>query len=280
MNATAPAAGRGDSRAGAMDGRSPAPRMRGPAPTPTPTPRLRSPLTEGLPPLLWGVLLAAALACDHPAYVHLSVKSLTDRLSLEGNDWYRALRVMGYAGTWLGVAVTMALIDRSRALTGDHLPGGAKRRGVVLLLSVGLSAFAAEAFKVVIGRMRPEDTGGFYAFMPLADRFAHNSDLGMPSSHAAVAFAACIALALQIRAATPVLLAAAAGCGLTRVLAGAHFVSDVALAAWIAHAVCRAVWRLDAHNNAGRGLGEPGCEVTAGSARYTTDQGIAPRPGC
>lgn len=207
-------------------------------------------------PVVWLVLLALAMAWDRAAWVHLSVKTPEALASLEGKDWYRALRVLGFFGTWAAVGVAMLLIDLARVKEGVRLPGGAPRRAVVLILSVICSAMAAEAIKFAVGRMRPEDTQGWYAFMPLARRLNEGADLGMPSSHAAAAFGATLVLCVLFRPAAPVFLLGAVGCSLTRVLSGAHFVSDAVAGAWVAYAVSSAIWRIDARNNGGVGLGE------------------------
>jgi undecaprenyl-diphosphatase len=55
----------------------------------------------------------------------------------------------------------------------------------------------------------------------------------MPSSHALVAFAGAAALARLFPRATPIWYALAVGCGITRLLSGAHFLSDVVVGALI-----------------------------------------------
>lgn len=139
------------------------------------------------------------------------------------------------------------------------MSGGWTRRGVMLLTCALLSGGAAELLKAIVGRLRPENSGGWYAFMPVGERLGWNwSDLGMPSSHAAVAFGAAMALSFTHRAAAPLLFVGAAGCGLTRVVMEQHYVSDVVAGAAVAYAVSLAVWRVDARNNGGVGLGAPG----------------------
>jgi membrane-associated phospholipid phosphatase len=49
----------------------------------------------------------------------------------------------------------------------------------------------------------------------------------MPSSHALIAFSGAAALAILFPRATPIWYALAIGCAITRLLAGAHFLSDV-----------------------------------------------------
>jgi membrane-associated phospholipid phosphatase len=229
-------------------------------------------------PLAWLILLAIALAWDRAGYLHLSVKTYTDLLDLEGKDWYRALRIFGFGGTWAAFGLVLLLIDFARRDHGERLPGGPLRRAVLLWLSVAASALFAEVLKPLFGRLRPEDTGGDYAFMPLARRLFDAHDLGLPSSHTAAAFGAALALSLCFRPATLILLAAAAGCGLTRVLAGAHFLSDAVAGAAVAYAATLLVWRLDARNNGGIGLGEPNLLPAAATERDEPPPRAAPRP--
>ena len=94
----------------------------------------------------------------------------------------------------------------------DHRRGP-PRRAVFLWLCVAGSALLAEGLKPIIGRLRPEDTGGLYDLMPLARRLADTNDLGCPSSHTAAAFGAAFALAVCFRPAALIVVAGAAGCG-------------------------------------------------------------------
>lgn len=212
----------------------------------------------------WIAALVVATMLDQQAYRLLSVHDLHSRQMLESQDWYRLLRVLGSLWTWGGVGVVLLLIDRSRVRRGAVIRGGWPRRGVVVFTSALLSGAAAEGIKALVGRYRPENTDGAYVFMTVAERLRGQwSDLGMPSSHAAVAFGAAMALSLKYRAAAPVFLLAAAGCGLTRVMTVQHFVSDVVAAAAVAYAVTLAVWRVDAWNNRGVAWVEPGWEGKA-----------------
>jgi membrane-associated phospholipid phosphatase len=65
----------------------------------------------------------------------------------------------------------------------------------------------------------------------------------MASSHVGVAFGALAMLALLFPRTRPVCFALAAGCALSRVLAGAHFLSDVTVAAVLGIATAALLWR-------------------------------------
>ena len=107
------------------------------------------------------------------------------------------------------------------------------------MLSAGLSGLLAEIGKLLIRRGRPGEVAG-YTFHALPADLS-TAGLGLPSSHAAVAFGGAFFLARCYPRIAPVVVAWACGCGLSRVLDGAHFVSDVVAAAGLAWLVARAV---------------------------------------
>lgn len=142
-------------------------------------------------------------------------------------DWGRLLRVIGFLGTWLALAVAIALQEGAdparRAL--------AKRRAAFLFWSAALGGIVAEVGKLTIRRERPQPHDGVHVFRDWGERTWSSAGLAMPSSHTLVAFAGAAMLARLYPRARWVGYALAAGCGLTRVLARAHFLSDVVLAA-------------------------------------------------
>lgn len=149
-----------------------------------------------------------------------------DEARLERRDWYRLLRIVGYLPTWIVISAVLALG-----------PGAALRaRAWLPAASAALSGLAAELLKLVIGRQRPLPDGT-YAFKPFLSGFIDGSNLGMPSSHAAVAFGGAFALARLYPRTAPVALACALGCGLTRLLGADHFATDVYVAAGLAYAI-------------------------------------------
>lgn len=165
--------------------------------------------------------LASAHLVDWWAYDALHVDGVNER------DWGRLLRVIGFAPTWLAVAAAFWLEGRAAN------PGGDEHRATAraVLLAVIVGGLGAEALKLLIRRERPSADAGAYLFRSFADDPFSTRRLGMPSSHAMVAFAGAAALARRYPRAAPVLYGLAAGCGLTRIMAQAHFVSDVVAAA-------------------------------------------------
>lgn len=146
---------------------------------------------------------------------------------IEYHDWYRLLRIMGYMGTWFIVGAVYIAHDRNQ------------HRGLAIIFSALLAGALAELLKLIVARERPIHNGeiqpGLYHFRGLFSGFSDGSNLGFPSSHAAVAFGGCLMLACFLPKAQTLLFCLALGCGLTRMLSGAHFATDVlggALLGW------------------------------------------------
>ncbi len=161
---------------------------------------------------------------DPWAWQHLRNSAVYER------DWGRALRVMGYLPIWLLLAAALWLE------TGD------RRRAAGLAFVPALGGLVAEVIKLVVRRERPNLHDGEYVFRPFADHLMSSKAMGVPSSHAVVAFAAAWVLCRYYPRAYPIWIALAAGCALTRVLAGAHFLSDVVIAAAVAWLLVAVVW--------------------------------------
>lgn len=147
---------------------------------------------------------------------------------IEYHDWYRLLRIMGYMGTWFIVGAVYISHDRNR------------HRGLAIILSALIAGALAELLKLIVARERPslnnEIQPGLYHFRGLFAGFDDGSNLGFPSSHAAVAFGGCLMLACFLPKAHTLLFCLALGCGITRMLSGAHFATDVfggALLGWV-----------------------------------------------
>jgi membrane-associated phospholipid phosphatase len=161
---------------------------------------------------------------------HMLYVGAAEKPRLAEQWWFQALYFTGTVWFWLGIGVLLGVLDRGPARAW-RVPAAA-----------ALAGAAAEVAKLLVGRERPIDNGvadGAYVYKGLLERFTDPAH-GMPSSHAAVAFGGAIALGLLIPRAMPVAVLAAAGCGLVRLLPGAHFASDVyvgalmgGVAAWL-----------------------------------------------
>jgi membrane-associated phospholipid phosphatase len=171
-----------------------------------------------------------SFAFDRWAYDHLMFAAVYE------TDWGRFLRVMGFWPMWAVAALALWLHERG---TVDS----AKRRALLLAGSPALAAIVGEVLKLLLRRERPAVHAGAYAFRAFTDRPFSTAGIGSPSSHAAVAFGAAAMLALLFPRARWVWYALAAGCGLTRVLARAHFLSDVAVAALVGVVTAAWLWK-------------------------------------
>jgi membrane-associated phospholipid phosphatase len=192
------------------------------------------------------VIIAAHLI-DGWAYSALAHPRVYD------GDLGRMLRVMGFVPLWAAAALALALHDWPRL-----------RRGALLLGAPIAGGIGAELLKLLLRRERPWAHDGEYVFRAFSERPFSTGGLALPSSHAMVAFAAAAMLARLFPRATPVWWALAIGCGITRVMAGAHFVSDVAVAALAGWLVAAGLWRVAAGPVIIGGRGVP--ERSGGSA--------------
>lgn len=154
-----------------------------------------------------------------------------DRDYLNSKDLYTTARVVG--ALWIWIAITFALFFHDRVWD---------RAGSVFLAPV-LAGLFAELLKRIMPRERPVDGDGlqqgWYHWREFMSGFAESTNLGMPSSHTAVAFAGCLVLAAWMPRARSVLLVLAIGCGISRMLTGAHFATDVYIGALIGWACAR-----------------------------------------
>lgn len=176
---------------------------------------------------------AVATLMDRTLYTYLNAPEVYDK------DFGRLLRIMGFAGTWVALALAVG-----RTNAGDDASRiAARRRGWLLFWSPMLAGAIAEILKIVVRRQRPELNDGAYGFRPWDERTWSGAGLAFPSSHTAVAFGGAAMLARLFPRARWVGYALAAGCGLTRVFARAHFLSDTVFAAGLGWLVSWMLWR-------------------------------------
>jgi membrane-associated phospholipid phosphatase len=176
--------------------------------------------------------MVAATALDGWTYRVLVVPDVYD------HDWGRMLRVVGYLPTWAVVSVALAL---SGPASGPAI--SSRWRASMPLIAATVGGAVAELLKLLLRRERPEAHAGAYVFRSWRDHPLSTGGLALPSSHALVAFAAAAMLARLYPRARWLWYALATGCALTRVLARAHFLSDVTLSAIIGWGVAVLVWR-------------------------------------
>jgi undecaprenyl-diphosphatase len=164
-------------------------------------------------------LFGVAFAIDRWAFHHLQKPNVYDQ------DWGRALRSVGYWPLWMVLSLALWLVDRKR--------GQGNRRAAYLAGSITVAGILGELLKLIVRRERPGTHDGIYGFRAFTDHLFSSRNFGMPSSHAVIAFSGAAALSVLFPEATCVWYALAIGCGVTRVLSGAHYVSDVVAGAAI-----------------------------------------------
>jgi membrane-associated phospholipid phosphatase len=145
-----------------------------------------------------------------------------------GSDLGKLFRIAGFLPTWFMGAAALVLYDRGRE---PAPPVGRWHRGLALAAAPILGGLVGEGLKLLIRRERPGLHDGAYVFRSFLDDPWSTRNLGLPSSHAIVAFSGAAMASYIFPRTAPVWLLWAAGCAVTRVLAQAHFTSDVVLAA-------------------------------------------------
>ena len=180
----------------------------------------------------------AACAVDRMAYHAFRIDDWATTWAR--HDLVQMLRSAGYVPAWILAA---AMIDAGRLqgpvasdFVSCHVRPRVSLLGTRVLASAAMGGLMAEGLKLAVRRHRPSEANdGRHVY----DWFAgavEGRGLGLASSHAGVAFGAAFALWRWSPPAGAVALTLALGCSATRVLSGAHFVSDVyaaAVLAWV-----------------------------------------------
>lgn len=164
--------------------------------------------------------MTAAMLLDPWAYRHLVLPDVYEK------DWGRMLRVAGFLPTWAVVSAGILLSGPRDAAA----PAQRRLRALLPFIAGTIGGVAAELLKLLLRRERPVPHAGEYFFRDWSERTFSTGGLALPSSHALVAFSAAAILVRMYPRAAWLWYALAAGCAVTRVLARAHFLSDVVLA--------------------------------------------------
>lgn len=195
----------------------------------------------GPPWRLWFLYSFAAIAVAHLldplAWEHLRKPNIYDA------DLGRLLRIQGFLPTWLFVALALRLQGNAQTAALATAQSTVHSPALFMLLGPALSGAAAEVLKLLFRRLRPNAEAFGYAFRAFSDGPLSNRGMGLPSSHVMVAFGAAFVLARLFPRTRWVWYSLAAGCALTRILAGAHFLSDTVVGACVAWAVVALVAR-------------------------------------
>lgn len=223
--------------------------------------------------LLIGLLVAHAF--------DLSQVAGLDKRFVEGRDWHRLTRLMGYIGTWSVMSLVLLLINITRRNDPERFsaqpaagrPSTPLSIPLFLIGCAGLAGLLAEGLKLLVRRGRPDalisanptlplNESSTYAYTwhwsapvpkpgeapaPFFKWFFDTSDLGLASSHAAVAFAGAWALALIYRRSPLVGVLAlflAYQTALGRLHVRDHYISDVFAGALIGTLTTALIWSL------------------------------------
>jgi len=180
------------------------------------------------------LLFALACALDGWAYQHLRVDDVY------GKDWGRLFRIAGFLPTWMLGSLALILSDR-----GTTSPAARRFwwRGLLLTAVPLVAGLVCEVLRLLLRRERPNLHDGTYVFRSFGDHPWSTSAIGLPSSHVMVAFAGAATASYLFPRTWPAWMLLAIGCAFTRVAAGAHFLSDVTLAAIAGLFVARLMWR-------------------------------------
>ncbi len=178
---------------------------------------------------LFAIVALLAIAAVSPFDPHVHALYSTGTLPAIPKPVFYLLNAFGIAGLWLVVAAAYLIIDGIRARFQS-----AERtlvRAAAIIVPVVIAGLAGEALKVVVRRERPL-AHGEYVFRDWGPGWDSTSGLGMPSTHAAVGFAAAAALGRLHRRGRYAWFGIALGCVYTRLQPNesgevAHFFSDV-----------------------------------------------------
>ena len=159
------------------------------------------------------------------------------------SDGNRMFRVMGYLPLWMLIALVFAMVDSAKmpAWTLKGMVGGWYRT-ILIVLASSVTGAVAEGLKLLIRRERPNLDVSHYTYRAWSEGMFASGPMGMPSSHAAVAFGGALMLCKLFPRATVVWWILAIGCAVTRIGSQKHFLSDTLVSALIGMVVVRCLW--------------------------------------
>ena len=190
------------------------------------------------------VLVTVSHALDRPVY-EAAIESPPS-----SSDVWGILRGAGYAPAWIAIAIAMMWTDLGRQLVWPLR--SFLTRGTLVVLSALSAGGLAEVLKIILRRERPIVTDGRYTFRAWNwESWWVSGNLGLPSSHAAVAFGATAMLTILHPRLWFVWLAIGVGCSYQRVATRAHFVSDTALGLVVGVAMAVLWWNIHTRSRPG-----------------------------
>jgi membrane-associated phospholipid phosphatase len=180
--------------------------------------------------------LALAHLLDLPVYQYFHSSDAANR------GLPKMFRGGGYIPLWVFVGLALVFLDTVKMRTLGL--AGVLQRGVLIILCVALAGMLTEGTKTLIHRARPPETGwdGHYHYRWSTDQLLSTDSVGMPSSHAGVAFGAAWMLIRMYSRAAPLWILIGVGCAWQRLLDHAHFFSDVFASLLAGYMAAWAVW--------------------------------------
>jgi membrane-associated phospholipid phosphatase len=197
----------------------------------------------------WLVVAIGLLFCtllDPWAYQTLATDP--DRQLLR-YDWFQCLRQAGNLLPWAMFAGCLVLHDlkllRAKQAVGEVTPGLLHKarsmflhRGSMVFFAPAVGGLVAELLKGALQRGRPVGLGVY--------RFGYVEEVsafGLASSHAGVAFGAAFMVGRLFPGSLLPLFALACGTAFSRVIPGAHYLSDVYVGAVVGWLATDLLWR-------------------------------------
>lgn len=203
--------------------------------------------------LVWGVLIAGvgvATLLDQPVWRAWHPVDDAAKAAFEKRDVVQMLRSMGYVPTWFAIGAAAWLLRLGERGRMSGRSGNGAWRGWLITVSAALAGGLAELLKLIVARERP-GPDGVYVWRGVLSGFTESGNLGMASSHAAVAFGGAFMVMLLHPRAAWVALPLAIGCATARVGTGSHYLSDAwvgALLGYVAAAVLARLTRTASHH--------------------------------
>lgn len=184
-------------------------------------------------------LLLAAVLCPISAMLVDSGVALYMRAHQDNWIVETARRITKYGDAWrymLGIAILFFASYLFRDVTLLGKTALLRARGLYIFLTMAISSLAGEILAMILGRPRPHLLldQGLYHLSWLSGLKPYDS---MPSSHATSVLAFSFAAALAFRPARWIFIGYGLAMASTRVLIGAHFVSDVIASAALSGAI-------------------------------------------
>jgi membrane-associated phospholipid phosphatase len=130
---------------------------------------------------------------------------------------------------WIGAVLWF--LDRSR-----------RRPLVIALVATLIASGLGSGAKLLIGRERPKVSQGHTVLRGAHWPGTMEPDPSFPSGHTTVAFAFAFGLSRLYPVHRKLWLVLATGCGLSRALGEAHFLTDVLVGAWLGWEIARLAW--------------------------------------